>query len=130
MAKKVLFGDEARRTLKVGVDAVADAVRVTIGPKGRNVVFDKGYGGPKITNDGVSIAREMVLEDLLENMGANIAKEVAQKTNDAAGDGTTTSVILTQAIVADGIKKIAVGVNAIAIKNGIEKAVKVAVVLQ
>ena len=127
MSKKIVFGDEARKILKKGVDAVADAVKITIGPKGRNVVYDKGYGGPTITNDGVSIAREVVLEDPLENMGANICKEVAQKTNDTAGDGTTTSVILTQAIFSEGMKKISVGMNAIGIKNGIEKASKIAV---
>lgn len=127
MAKKILFGEEARRELKVGVDAVANAVKVTIGPKGRNVAYDRGYGGPTITNDGVSIAREIVLKDQIQNMGANITKEVAQKTNDTAGDGTTTSVILMQNIVSEGMKKINVGVNAIGIKNGIEKASKIAV---
>ena len=127
MAKQIIFGEQARRVLKFGIDAVGDAVKVTIGPKGRNVVYDKGFGGPTITNDGVSIAREVVLEDSLENMGANIIKEVAQKTNDSAGDGTTTSVILTQAIVSEGMKKIDVGVNAIGIKNGIEKASKIAI---
>jgi len=126
MSHKIIkFGDEARKELKVGVDAVGDAVRVTIGPGGRNVVFDKGYGGPQITNDGVTIAREVVLKDPIQNMGCGIAKEVAQKTNDAAGDGTTTSVVLAQAIVAEGMKKIAVGVNAVGIRNGIEKASKV-----
>ena len=127
MAKKIIYGEEARRELKIGVDAVGDAVKVTIGPKGRNVAYDRGYGGPNISNDGVSIAREIVLEDSIQNMGANIIKEVAQKTNDSAGDGTTTSVILAQAIVAEGMKKIAVGMNAVGIKNGIEKASKIAV---
>lgn len=127
MAKKIIYNEEARKALKNGVDAVANAVKITIGPKGRNVVYDKGYGGPIISNDGVSIAREVVLEDSLENMGANIVKEVAQKTNDSAGDGTTTSVILTQAIFAEGLKKINVGVNAMGIKNGIEKASKIVV---
>jgi len=127
MAKKILFGEEARRELKVGVDAVANAVKVTIGPKGRNVAFDKGFGGPTITNDGVSIAREIVLKDSVQNMGANITKEVAQKTNDTAGDGTTTSVVLMQSIMTEGMKKISVGVNAVGIKNGLEKASKVAV---
>lgn len=127
MAKQIVFGDKARIILKEGVDAVADAVKLTIGPKGRNVVYDKGYGGPNVSNDGVSIAREVVLEDPLQNMGANITKEVAQKTNDAAGDGTTTSVVLMQAIVSGGLKKIAVGANAIGIKNGIEKASKAAI---
>lgn len=127
MAKQIVYGEEARKILKIGVDAVADAVKITIGPKGRNVIYDKGYGGPIISNDGVSIAREVVLKDALQNMGANVVKEVAQKTNDAAGDGTTTSVVLMQAIVTEGMKKIDVGVNAIGIKNGIEKAAKVAV---
>ena len=127
MAKKIIFGDEARKELKVGVDAVANAVKITIGPKGRNVAYDRGYGGPTVTNDGVSIAREVVLEDAFHNMGANICKEVAQKTNDAAGDGTTTATILMQAIVEEGMKKISVGVNAIGLKNGIDKAAKVAV---
>ena len=127
MSKIIAFGDEARKILKIGVDAVADATKITIGPKGRNVVFDRGYGGPTITNDGVSIAREIVMKDPLQNMGGNICKEVAQKTNDAAGDGTTTSLVLMQAIITEGMKKISVGVNAIGIKNGIEKASKVAV---
>lgn len=127
MAKKILFGDDARKEVKIGIDAVADAVKVTIGPKGRNVLMDKGYGGPVISNDGVSIAREIVLKDSIQNMGANVIKEVASKTNESAGDGTTTSVILAQAIVSEGMKKISVGVNAIGMKNGIEKASKIAV---
>lgn len=122
-----MFGEEARKELKVGVDAVANAVKITIGPKGRNVVYDKGYGGPTITNDGVSIAREIVMQDPIQNMGANVTKEVAQKTNDSAGDGTTTSVILMQAIVSEGMKRIAVGVNAVGVKNGINKASKIAI---
>ena len=126
-AKKIVYDEEARVTLKKGVDAVANAVKVTIGPKGRNVVYDNGFGGPNISNDGVSIAREIILEEPLENMGANIVKEVAQKTNDMAGDGTTTSVILTQAIFSEGIKRIAVGINSIGIKNGIDKASKIAI---
>lgn len=108
--------------LMTGVDKVADAVRITIGPRGRNVVLDKGYGAPTITNDGVSIAKEISLSDKMENMGAEIIKEVAQKTNDVAGDGTTTAVILTQAIVKEGIKQTAMGVNAMGIKVGIERA--------
>ena len=108
--------------MKRGVDIVADAVKITIGPRGRNVVLDKGYGGPTITNDGVSIAKEITLKDKFENMGAEIIKEVAQKTNDFAGDGTTTSVILTQAIVAEGMKQTTMGVNAMGVKAGIEKA--------
>ncbi len=127
MSKKILFGDVARKEIKIGVDTVAEAVKITLGPKGRNVVMDKGYGGPSITNDGVSIANEIVLEDSIQNMGGNIAKEVAQKTNDSAGDGTTTSVVLLQSIISEGLKKIAVGVNAVGIKNGLTKASEVAV---
>ena len=104
MSKVIIFNEEARRSLKRGVDAVANAVKVTIGPRGRNVVIDKGYGSPSITNDGVTIAKEITLRDKFENMGAEIIKEVANKTNDVAGDGTTTSVILTQAIVREGVK--------------------------
>ena len=127
MAKKIMFGDKARQEIKIGIDAVADSVKLTLGPKGRNVCVDKGYGSPTISNDGVSIAREVVLEDSIQNMGCGIAKEVAQKTNDSAGDGTTTATILVQAIVTEGMKKIAVGVNAIGIKNGIDKAAKLVV---
>lgn len=122
MAKHISFGEEARKGIKRGVDKVANAVKVTIGPRGRNVVLDKGYGTPTITNDGVSIAKEIELKDKLENMGAEIVKEVANKTNDIAGDGTTTSVILTQAIVGAGMKHATMGVNAMAIRAGIEKA--------
>ena len=127
MSKKIVFGEEARKTLKRGVDKVADAVKVTIGPKGRNVVIDKGYGGPTITNDGVSIAKEIELKDKLENLGAEIVKEVANKTNDLAGDGTTTSVVLTQAIVNEGFKHTTMGVNAMGVRSGIEKATDEAV---
>ena len=122
MAKQILYNELARKALKLGVDKVADAVRITIGPRGRNVVLDKGYGGPTITNDGVSIAKEITLRDKFENMGAEIVKEVATKTNDFAGDGTTTSVILMQAIVAEGMKQTTMGVNAMGVKMGIEKA--------
>lgn len=122
MAKQILFSEEARKKLKAGVDKVADAVKITIGPRGRNVVLDKGYGGPTITNDGVSIAKEIVLKDKFENMGAEIVKEVATKTNDMAGDGTTTSVILMQAIVEEGMKHTTMGVNAMAVRQGIERA--------
>src|SRR5437868_6317229 len=101
MAKQIIFNEEARKALKKGIDTVADAVKITIGPRGRNVVLEKSYGSPMITNDGVSIAKEISLKDKFENMGAEIVKEVATKTNDMAGDGTTTSVILTQAIVAE-----------------------------
>lgn len=124
MAKQLLYGDRARASLKRGVDVVADAVRITIGPRGRNVVLDKGYGAPTITNDGVSIAKEISLKDKFENMGAEIVKEVAEKTNDGAGDGTTTSVVLTQALIAEGFKHLARGVNALGIRIGIEAAVK------
>ena len=104
MSKQIIFNEDARKSLKKGVDAVSDAVKITIGPRGRNVVLDKGYGAPTITNDGVTIAKDITLKNKFENMGAEIAKEVASKTNDIAGDGTTTSVILTQAIVAEGMK--------------------------
>lgn len=120
--KQVVFGEEARRKLKAGVDKVANAVKTTVGPRGRNVVLDKGYGSPTITNDGVSIAKEINLKDKIENMGAEIVKEVANKTNEMAGDGTTTSVILTQAIVTEGMKYTTLGVNAMALRSGIEKA--------
>ncbi len=122
MAKKIIFNEEARKALKRGVDQVADAVKITIGPRGRNVVLDKGYGSPTITNDGVTIAKEISLKDKFENMGAEIVKEVATKTNDAAGDGTTTSVVLTQAIINEGMKHTTMGVNAMGVKMGIEKA--------
>ncbi len=122
MAKQIIFNESARKALKAGVDKVADAVKITIGPRGRNVVLDKGYGAPTITNDGVSIAKEITLADKIENMGAEIVKEVATKTNDIAGDGTTTSVILMQAIVSEGMKHTTMGVNAMGVKMGIEKA--------
>ncbi len=121
MAKQIIFNEKARTALKTGVDKVADAVKVTIGPRGRNVVLDKGYGTPTITNDGVSIAKDITLSDKFENMGAEIVKEVASKTNDTAGDGTTTAVVLTQAIVSEGMKQIAMGVNAMGVRLGIEK---------
>jgi len=124
MAKQILYSEEARAKLKQGVDKLADAVRVTLGPKGRNVVLDKGFGGPTITNDGVTIAKEIELEDKVENMGAEIVKEVASKANDAAGDGTTTAVVLAQALVQDGFKMVAAGHNPLAIKRGIEKGTK------
>ncbi|MEI6494845.1 MAG: chaperonin GroEL [bacterium] len=122
MSKQIIFGDSARKGLKIGIDKVADAVKITIGPKGRNVVLDKGFGAPMITNDGVSIAKEISLTDKIENMGAEIIKEVAQKTNDIAGDGTTTAVVLTQAIMTEGLKKTTLGVNALGVKLGIEAA--------
>lgn len=122
MAKLIKYNEEARRSLLRGVESVASAVKITIGPRGRNVVLDKGYGGPTITNDGVSIAKEITLKDKFENMGAEIIKEVAEKTNDTAGDGTTTSVILTQAIVSEGLRQTAMGVNAMSVRHGIEVA--------
>ena len=122
MSKIIKFNEEARKSLKRGVDTVADAVKITLGPRGRNVVLDKGYGGPTITNDGVSIAKEIVLKDKFENMGAEIIKEVATKTNDVAGDGTTTSVILMQAIVSEGMKHTSMGVNSMQLRAGIEEA--------
>lgn len=122
MAKKIIYNEEARKTLVKGVTAVADAVKVTIGPRGRNVVYDKGYGTPVITNDGVSIAREITLRDKFENMGAEIIKEVATKTNDIAGDGTTTATVLMHAIVTEGMKHTTMGVSAMAVRNGIERA--------
>lgn len=124
MAKKLVFGAEARMGIKRGIDTVANAVRITIGPKGRNVVIDKGYGAPTITNDGVSIAKDIVLADKLENLGAEIIKEVADKTNELAGDGTTTAVVLTQAIVEEGFKRTAMGVNPMGVKLGIEHAAR------
>jgi len=122
MAKEVLFGEELKKKLKKGIDTVADAVKVTLGPRGRNVVLDKGYGGPMITNDGVSIAKEITLKDKFENMGAEIIKEVASKTNDLAGDGTTTATVLTQALVHEGLRQTTMGINAMAVRNGMEHA--------
>lgn len=122
MAKKILHGIEAQQALKRGIDAVAHAVRVTIGPRGKNVVYDKGYGSPVITNDGVSIAKEIVLSNKFENMGADIIKEVASKTNDTAGDGTTTSVVLTHAILTEGMKKTGTGVGGMMLRKGIDEA--------
>jgi chaperonin GroEL len=122
MSKQIIFNEPARQLLKAGIDKVANAVRVTIGPKGRNVVIDKGYGAPTITNDGVTIAKEISLKDKIENMGAELVKEVASKTNDTAGDGTTTAVILTQALIEEGFKKTTLGVNAMGIRLGIEAA--------
>ncbi len=127
MAKEIMFREEARRALEKGVNALADTVKVTLGPKGRNVVLDKKFGSPLITNDGVTIAREIELEDPFENMGAQLVKEVATKTQDVAGDGTTTATLLAQAIIREGIKNVTAGANPMAIKRGIEKAVKVAV---
>lgn len=127
MAKEILFREEARRALERGVNALAETVRVTLGPKGRNVVLDKKFGSPLITNDGVTIAREIELPDPFENMGAQLVKEVATKTNDVAGDGTTTATVLAQAIIREGLKNVAAGANPMEIKRGIEKAVAAAV---
>jgi chaperonin GroEL len=123
MAKQIIFNEEARRELKRGVDALADAVKVTLGPKGRNVVLDKKFGSPTITNDGVTIARDIELEDPFANMGAQLVKEVATKTNDIAGDGTTTATVLAQAIITEGLKNVAAGANPMALKRGIDKGV-------
>lgn len=123
MAKILEFDEEARRSLERGVDALADAVRVTLGPKGRNVVIDKKWGAPTITNDGVTIAREIEMEDPYENLGAQLAKEVATKTNDIAGDGTTTATVLAQAMVHDGLKQVTAGANPMSLKRGIDKGV-------
>ena len=127
MAKILKFNEEARRGLEAGVNKLADAVNVTLGPKGRNVVLDKKFGAPTITNDGVSIAREVELEDQFENMGAQLVKEVATKTNDIAGDGTTTATVLAQALVREGLRNVAAGANPMGLKKGMEKAVVVAV---
>ncbi len=124
MAKEVLFGEELKKKLMKGVDTVADAVKVTLGPRGRNVILDKGYGGPTITNDGVSIAKEITLKDKFENMGAEIVKEVANKTNDLAGDGTTTATVLTQALVREGLRQTTLGLNSMGVRHGMEMAAK------
>lgn len=123
MAKEILYGEDARKALQKGVDQLADTVKITLGPKGRNVVLDKKFGSPLITNDGVTIAKEIELDDPFENMGAQLVKEVATKTNDVAGDGTTTATLLAQALIADGMKNIAAGANPMIVKKGIGKAV-------
>lgn len=127
MAKDIKYGEDARKSLQAGIDKLADTVRITMGPKGRNVVLDKKFGAPLITNDGVTIAKDIELEDAFENMGAQLVKEVATKTNDAAGDGTTTATLLAQAIVREGMKNIAAGANPMVLKKGIAKAVDTAV---
>lgn len=127
MAKEIKFSEEARRSMLRGVDALANAVKVTLGPKGRNVVLEKKFGSPLITNDGVTIAKEIELEDAFENMGAQLVKEVATKTNDVAGDGTTTATVLAQAMIREGLKNVTAGANPMAIRKGIEKAVAAAV---
>ena len=123
MAKDIFFDVEAREKLKKGVDALADAVKVTLGPKGRNVVIGKKFGAPHITKDGVTVAKEIELEDEVENMGAQMVKEVASKTADIAGDGTTTATVLAQAIIGAGLKNVAAGANPMDLKRGIDKAV-------
>ena len=127
MAKKIIYSDEARKALETGINKLADTVKITLGPKGRNVVLDKKFGAPLITNDGVSIAKEIELEDEFENMGAQLIKEVATKTNDIAGDGTTTATLLAQAFVREGLKNIAAGANPMIVKKGIAIAVDEAV---
>ena len=127
MAKEILYGIDARNAMLRGVDKLADTVKITLGPKGRNVVLDKKYGSPLITNDGVTIAKEIELEDACENMGAQLVREVASKTNDAAGDGTTTATLLTQALIREGMKNVTAGANPIVLRKGIQKAVDCAV---
>src|SRR5437762_9550805 len=122
-AKQLKFTEEARRALEAGVDKLADAVSITLGPRGRNVVLDKKWGAPTITNDGVTIAKEVELEDPYENMGAQLAKEVATKTNDVAGDGTTTATVLARSMVKHGMRNVAAGANPMSLKKGIEKGV-------
>lgn len=127
MAKQIIYGEDARKALQTGIDQLADTVKITLGPKGRNVVLDKKFGAPLITNDGVTIAKEIELEDPFQNMGAQLVKEVATKTNDAAGDGTTTATLLAQALVREGMKNVAAGANPMVVKKGIKKAVEAAV---
>ena len=127
MAKVICYGEDARKALQAGIDKLSDTVKITLGPKGRNVVLDKKFGAPLITNDGVTIAKEIELPDAYENMGAQLVKEVATKTNDAAGDGTTTATLLAQALVREGMKNVTSGANPMAVKKGIAKAVDAAV---
>ena len=126
-AKDVKFSEEARAKLLEGVNTLADAVKVTLGPKGRNVILDKSFGAPAVTKDGVSVAKEIELEDKFQNMGAQMVKEVASQTNDQAGDGTTTATVLAQAIVNEGLKSVSAGLNPMDLKRGIEKAIAAAV---
>ena len=126
MAKDISFKRDAREALKIGVDALANAVKVTLGPKGRNVVIQKSFGAPQVTKDGVTVAKEIELEDPVQNMGAQMVKEVASKTADIAGDGTTTATVLAQAMVTAGLKNVAAGANPMDLKRGIDKAVKAA----
>ena len=127
MAKQIVYGEDARKALLSGIDQLANTVKVTMGPKGRNVVLGKKYGAPLITNDGVTIAKDIELEDAFENMGAQLVREVATKTNDVAGDGTTTATLLAQAIVHEGLKNVSAGANPMVMRKGMEKAVKTAV---
>ena len=127
MAKQIFFNIDARNKMKKGVDTLADAVKVTLGPKGRNVVIEKKFGAPSVTKDGVTVAKEIELEDPIENMGAQMVKEVASKTADLAGDGTTTATVLAQAIIGEGLKNVAAGANPMDLKRGIDKAVKAVV---
>ena len=127
MAKDIRYGEDARKALQAGIDKLANTVKITLGPKGRNVVLDKKFGAPLITNDGVTIAKEIELEDAFENMGAQLVKEVATKTNDAAGDGTTTATVLAQALISEGMKNIAAGANPMIVKKGMQTAVDAAV---
>ncbi|MBP7913669.1 MAG: chaperonin GroEL, partial [Proteocatella sp.] len=127
MAKEIKYSEDARKSLEIGVNKLADTVKVTLGPKGRNVILDKKFGTPLITNDGVTIAKEIELEDAFENMGAQIVKEVATKTNDVAGDGTTTATVLAQAIIREGLRNVAAGSNPVLLRKGINKAVEAAV---
>src|SRR5690625_527181 len=127
MAKEIKFSEDARRKMLDGVNTLANAVKVTLGPKGRNVVLDKQFGSPLITNDGVTIAKEIELEDKFENMGAQLVSEVASKTNEVAGDGTTTATVLAQAMIREGLKNVTSGANPVGLRRGIEKAVEVAV---
>src|SRR5210317_160900 len=122
-AKEVRFGDDARQKMFAGVNVLANAVKVTLGPKGRNVILDKSFGAPRITKDGVTVAKEIELDDKFENMGAQMVREVASKTNDVAGDGTTTATVLAQAIVKEGAKAVAAGMNPMDLKRGVETAV-------
>mgnify|MGYP000606358558 CR=1 FL=1 len=127
MAKQIIYGEEARKALEAGIDKLSNTVKITLGPKGRNVVLDRKYGAPLITNDGVTIAKEVELEDAFENMGAQLVKEVATKTNDVAGDGTTTATLLAQALVREGMKNVAAGANPMVVKKGMQMAVDAAV---
>ena len=127
MAKKIVFNEDARKALLRGIDAVADTVKITLGPKGRNVILEKKFGAPQIVNDGVTIAKEIELEDGLENSGAQLLKEVSSKTNDVAGDGTTTASVLAQAIVREGLRNLTAGANPIGIKRGMSKGVEMAI---